>query len=429
MVLAMTGKDFSIEETAEPMDSASLSEATSDGYEVSLIDVLTQLAYRKWLIAKVTGIAVLAGVILSFVLPVRYTATTKIMPPQQTQSTASMLMMNQLTGVGGGSLAALAGGGLGLKNPNDIYIGLLTSRPIADAIIQKFDLAKAYRAKDMTAARKELAGNIVVTSEKAGFISVSVTDKDKKRVAEMANAYTDELRILTKSIAVTEASQRRLFYEEELKQAREALAAAELAFQQVQQQKGLVQLDAQARAMIESLSVLRAQVAAKQVEVQALRSYSTEQNPDMQMAERELGSLQAEESRLEQSNHSPGIAGLALGNVPAAGLEYLRASHEVQYQQALFDMLMKQYDAAKLDESKDAAIIQVVEPAIEPDHKSKPKRALIVLLFTIVGFFAGCLLAWLGSWRDIVQSDPDVAGKIHELKFALLNKGNVKASL
>ena len=419
MVLAMTGKDFSIEETAEAIDVASLSEAPSDGYEVSLIEVLTQLAYRKWLIAKITGIAVLAGAILSLVLPVRYTATTKIMPPQQTQSTASMLMMNQLAGAGGGSLAALAGGGLGLKNPNDIYIGLLTSRPIADALIQKFTLATEYRAKDMTEARKKLTSYTVVTSEKNGFISVSVTDKDKKRVAEMANTYTDQLRILTKSLAVTEASQRRLFYEEQLKQTREALVAAELAFEQVQQQKGLVQLDAQAKAMIESLSVLRAQVAAKQVEVQALRSYSTEQNPEVQLAEKELSSLQAEESRLEQNNHSPGIAGLGLGNVPAAGLEYLRAAHELQYQQALFDMMMKQYDAAKLDESKDAAIIQVVEPAIAPDRKSSPHRAIILVLSLFLGFFAGCIAALFLWWKELAQSDPIAARRFEELTDAL----------
>jgi uncharacterized protein involved in exopolysaccharide biosynthesis len=414
----MTGKDFSIEETEEAMDGASLSEAPSDGYEVSLIDVLTQLAYRKWLIAKVTGVAVLAGVVLALVQPVLYTATTKIMPPQQTESAASM-MIGQLTSAGGGSLAALAGGGLGLKSPNEIYLGLLTSRPIADAIIQKFSLAKVYHAKDMTAARKGLADNTVVTSEKNGFLSVSVTDMDKKRVAEMANAYTDQLRILTQTLAVTEASQRRLFYEEQLKQSKDALVAAELAFQQVQQQKGLVQLDAQAKAMIESLTALRAQAAAKQVEVQALRSYSTEQNPDVQLAERELTSLQAEEARLEQSNHSPGIAGLGLGNVPAAGLEYLRAAHELAYRQALFDMLLKQYDAARLDESKDAAIIQVVEPAIEPDHKSPQKRILILLIASFLGFFTGCFLALVIWTKERAQADPQFAGKIENLKLAL----------
>ncbi len=419
MVLAMSGKDFSIEEATTILNDDSLTEAPVDGYEVSLIDVLIQLAYRKWLIAKVTGTAVLIGLVLCFVLPVKYTATTKIMPPQQTQSSASMLMMNQLTSAGGGSLAALAGGGLGLKNPNDIYIGLLTSRPIADAIILKFDLTKEYHSKNMTAARKKLADNTVVTSEKDGFISVSVTDTDKKRVAEMANAYTDQLRVLTKTLAVTEASQRRLFYEGQLKQAKDALVTAELAFQQVQQQKGLVQLDAQAKAMIEVLAALRAQVAAKKVEVQMLRSYSTEKNPDVQLAEKELGSLQAEEARMEQSNHAPGIAGLGLGNVPAAGLEYLRAAHELQYQQALYDMLMKQYDAAKLDESKDAAIIQVVEPAIEPDRKMSPKRALIVLISVVLGFFAGCILALFLWWKELVQFDPIAAKRREELSYAL----------
>jgi uncharacterized protein involved in exopolysaccharide biosynthesis len=412
----MTQQGDTVEETEATIDDESSPEDSGTLLVVTLIEVLTQAARHKRLMAIVMGAALLMGLLCSLVLPVRYTATTKIMPPQQTQSTASMLMMNQLTGVGGGSLAALAGGGL-LKNPNDIYIGLLTSRPIADAIIQKFNLAKEYHAKDMTAARKELAGNTVVTSEKDGFITISVTDKDKKRVAEMANAYTDQLRILTKALAVTEASQRRLFYEEQLKQAKEALVTAELAFQQVQQQKGLVQLDAQAKAMIEGIAALRAQVAAKQVEVQALRSYSTEQNPAVQLAERELTSLQAEETRMEQSNHVPGIAGLGLENVPAAGLEYLRAAHELAYRQAVFDILMKQYDAAKLDEAKEAAVIQVVEPGVEPDRKSYPDRPLILMLFTGAGLLTSCLLAWIFRWRDMARSDPDFAKAILNLKY------------
>ncbi|MEA2544704.1 MAG: hypothetical protein QOH35_6070, partial [Acidobacteriaceae bacterium] len=343
--------------TRAPLKDASSWEAPGAGHEVSLFDVLTQLTYRKWLIAKVTATAMLTGVTMCLVLPVRYTATTKIMPPQQTQSTASM-MMNQLANIGAGSLAAVAGGGLGLKNPNDIYVGLLNSRPIADAVIYRFGLVRAYRAKDMTAARNMLAHETVVVSEKTGFIAVSVTDKDKRRVAEMANAYTDELRILTKNLAMTEASQRRLFYEDQLKQAKEILVGAEVSFQQVQQRKGLVQLDAQAKAMIESLALLRAQVTAREVEVQALRSYSTEHNPELELAEGELSSLRAEGARMEQRNHSSGFTDLGLGDVPGAGMEYLRAEHELKYRQAMFDLLLKQYDAAKLDESKDAAIIQ-----------------------------------------------------------------------
>jgi tyrosine-protein kinase Etk/Wzc len=388
---------------------------------ISMLEVLTELALGKWLIAKVVLGFVFAGVILCMLLPVRYTAITKIMPPQQAVPSAAMFM-NQMANSGSGSLAAAAGMGLGLKNPNDIYIGLLNSRPIADAIIHQFDLAKLYRARDMTAARKKLADVTLIVSEKNGFIAVSVTDRDRRRAAGMANAYTNELRLLTKTLAVTEASQRRLFYEDQLKQAKDALLTAELSFQQIQQNKGLVELDAQAKAMIESLAMLRAQVAAREVEVQALRSYSTERNPDLALAERQLSSLKEEAAQLEQRSHSPGSAVLGLGDVPGAGMEYLRAEHELKYRQTMFDLLLKQYDAAKLDESKDAAIIQVVEPAIEPDRKSSPQRALIVFLFAAAGFLAGAVPVLFSWWKRTVQSDPHIAKQIGNLRRAITGR-------
>jgi tyrosine-protein kinase Etk/Wzc len=421
----MIEQDFRNFESAPVSKENSSLEISSDNADFEILAILTQLAYRKWLVAKVTGIVLALGMVLSLVLPVRYTAVTKLMPPQQSPSSASILT-NQLTNSGVGSLAAMAGGGLSLKNPNDIYLGLLTSRPVADAIIQKFNLAQIYRAKDMTAAREKLAKYTAITSLKEGFIAVAVSDKDKKRAALMANAYTDELRTLTKSLAVTEASQRRLFYDEQLKQAKDALVSAELTFQQVQQKKGLVQLDAQAKAMIESLAELRAKVAAKEVEVQAVRSYSTESNPELQLAEQELASLQAEASRVGQSNHSPGFAEMGLADVPGAGLEYLRADHELRYRQALFDMLIKQYDAARMDEAKEAVIIQVVEPAIEPDRKSSPKRGLILVLCGLVGFFAGCVLALAQWWKDLQRFDPIASRQLEELNRALT--GRIRAS-
>jgi uncharacterized protein involved in exopolysaccharide biosynthesis len=367
-----------------------------------LIEILTQLAHHKWLIAKVVGIAMLAGVVISLTLATRYTATTKVMPPSQTQSEAS-LFINQLASSSAGSLAAAAGGGFGLKDPNDIYIGLLNSRTIADAIIQKFGLANEYHAKDMTASREALAGNTKIASEKSGFIAISVTDTNKKRAADIANAYTEQLRVLTQSLRVTEASQRRFFYEGQLKQAQEDLIAAELSFQQVQQKKGLVQLDAQAKAVIESLAALHAQVAAKQVELYGLRLSSTESNPNVQLAENQLSTLQGETFQLEQRNHSLGPGELGLQDVAGAGLQYLRAEHELQYQQMVFDLLLKQYDAARLDEAKEAAVIQVVESATPPDQKSSPHRTLIVLAFGMLGFLGAC--TWLVV-ADLIHQSP-----------------------
>ncbi len=422
----MTEQKAHIDGAGTAMDEPALPESYRADIEVSVMDILTRIAERKWLVAKVTAMAMAAGVILSFLLPVRYTAVTKLMPPQQTQST-SMLMMSQLMGGGAGSLAAMAGGGLGLKNPNDIYIGLLKSRPVADAMIHNFGLMGVYRSRDMTAARKKLADSTEITSEKSGFLSVSVTDKDKKRAAEMANAYTGQLRILTKTVAVTESSQRRLFYEDQLQQAKESLVQAEVSFQQVQLNKGLVAPNAQAAMMIESLATLRAQVAAKQVELASLLSYSTDRNPEVQLARQELSSLQAEAAGMEQRDHSAGFAHLGLEDVPSAGLDYLRAEREVKYREALFEMLIKQYEAAKLDEAKDATVIQVVEAAIEPDRKSSPKRALIVLLFTFVGFFGGCFLAEF-LWRsEHARSDHDPVTQLQDLFRALRGRPNANA--
>jgi uncharacterized protein involved in exopolysaccharide biosynthesis len=413
----MTEPDSSMSQPAPGASTASASADLSSGFEVTLIEALAQLVEHRRLIGIVTGAAMLLGLLYCLALPALYTATTKIMTPQQTQSSAAMLM-TQLANSGAGSLAAAAGSGFGLKNPNDVYIGLLGSRSIADALIQQFGLQGAYKTVDMTAARKTLAASTQMTSEKSGFLSITVTDRDRQRAAEIANAYTSQLRILTKTLAVTEASQRRLFYEEQLRQAKDSLVYAELAFQQVQQNKGLVQLDAQAKAMIEGLADLRAQIAAKQVDVQGLRSYSTEKNPDLQLAESQLSTLQAEQARMEQRNGGQGIAGLGLENVPSAGLEYLRAQHELQYRQALYDMLLKQLDAAKLDEAKDAAVIQVVEPAIAPDRKSSPKRLMIVLTFMIAGFIASCVLVRIVWWKNVLKSAPDIVNALAKLKSA-----------
>jgi capsule polysaccharide export protein KpsE/RkpR len=328
------------------------------------------------------------------------------------------MMMAQLANSGAGSLAAAAGSTLGLKNPNDLYVGLLASRPVADALVDQFKLVQVYKVRDRTAARKALTANTQMVSEKSGFLALSVTDADKDRAAQIANAYTEQLRALTKTMAVTEASQRRLFYEEQLKQAKESLATAELALQAVQQQKGLIHLDAQSHALIEGLATLRAEVAAKQVDVEALRSYSTEKNPAVQLAERQLHSLQSQQAGLEQRRNAPGIEGLGLASVPSAGLEYLRALHELQYRQALYDMLMKQYDAARLDEAKDAAIIQVVEPAVAANLKSSPKRLLILVSFTLGGFLAACACVRVLWWRNTLKSTPAVARAIENLKDA-----------
>jgi uncharacterized protein involved in exopolysaccharide biosynthesis len=384
--------------------------------EVSVIEILTNLALRKRLIATVTGAALLVGVAISLLLPVRYTAATRIMTPQPTPSAANLLA-SQFARIGADSLSALGGGGgLGIKNPNDIYIALLGSRPVSDAIIARFDLTKEYRSKNMTAARKTLAKNTAIASEKSGLIAISATNRDKNRAAQIANAYTEELRNLTRTLAVTEASQRRVFYEEQLKRAKDDLVSAEFALRQIEQKKGVVLPDAQAKAVIAGLAEIQAKASAKQVELEALRSYSTERNPDVQLAEREVSSLRAETERMQQSAQSSHSADLGLKDMAGSGLDYLNAQHELEYRQILFDMLLKQYDAARLDESKDAPIVQVVEPAIPPDQKSWPPRAIIIVLLTVLAFVFACAYALM---NEFIAHRPEAARSLAGLRAAL----------
>jgi uncharacterized protein involved in exopolysaccharide biosynthesis len=404
----------------EVLSAREVSSSEAQAPALSFFGALIQLARGKRLVAFVTGVATLVGIVVSLVLPVSYTATTRIMTPQQTQSSAAFLMSQlSLNPTATNPLAGATGGALNLRNPNELYLGLLASRPIADAIIQRFGLMSAFHSKDMTAARKTLADRTTVTSEKSTLIAISVTDTDKRRAADIANAYPEQLRMLTKNLAVTEASQRRLFYEQRLKDAKEDLVSAELALQQIQKQKGLVQLDAQTKALITSLADLHAEVAAKEVQLQALRSYSTEQNPEVQLLENQLASLQDESAKLEERSGSAKSGGIDLADVAGAGADYLRAEHELEYRQALFDLLLKQYDAARWDEARNAAVIQVVEDAIPPERKSAPRRTVIVLIFMALGL--------IGSWfyilvRSFIAGNRRLAQLLAEFKSIPVNE-------
>jgi len=392
-------------------------ESPAEGNEamvrIAAIKALTLLAEHKQLVVGLAGGAMILGVLYSLLLPTEYTSAAKIMPPRQTQSTTSLL--NNMPG--GGSLADVASGGLGLRDPNAIYIGLLKSRPIADAIINQLHLQAVYGVKDMTSARIALDKATDVASERSGLISISATDRDKNRAAEIANAYVAQLRVLTKSISVTEASKRRLFFEEQLKQANEDLVASEVAFQQLQQTKGLIRLDAQAGTVVGDIASIRGQTAAKEVELQVLLSYSTERNSDVQLLERELSALQAKAAQLEHSASASDFSEMGLKDLPKAGLDFVRAQRDLQYRQAFYDLLLKQFEAAKLDEGKEAAVIQVVEPAISADTRSSPHRGLIVQGFTVAGFLIACIFLYL---RNFIETDPKIARLLAEFKSALL---------
>lgn len=386
--------------------------------KADLIELLLALARGKKAILKVTITAALLATIVSFLLPKTYTATSTILPPQQKQSALNS-MLGQI-----GAIAGLSGGDLGLRNPDDVFVAMLTSRTIEDNLINRFDLRKAYRVKRYQDAEKKLRQNSEVIATKEGLISISVTDRDPKRAAEIANAYVQQLYNVNQNLAITEASQRRLFYEQQIKAEQRQLSSAELALTQVQEKSGLLQPEAQARAIIGGIADLRAQVATHEVQLRTMRSYATENNPELQRAETELAGMRSELAKLEHSNAAAGNGNLAIParQMPEAELEYLRRSREVKYHEALYDFLGKQLEAARIDEGQNAILVQVVDTAVAPESKSGPKRLLIVLVSTTAVFLVACLAVLLIEALRRKHQDPSQGPRLallwHSLKFS-----------
>jgi uncharacterized protein involved in exopolysaccharide biosynthesis len=340
-------------------------------------------------------------------------------PPEAKQSSLSA-MLGQL-----GSIAGLSEGDLGLRNPGDLFIGMLHSRTIQDRLIDQFDLRKVYKAKRYQDARKKLDARSYIVAEKEGLISISVEDRDPSRAAALANAYVNELHALNSQLAISEAGQRRVFYEEKAGAERDALAQAEVALKQAQEKTGLLQPDAQARVIIQSVADMRAQVAMREVQIDAMRTYATKDNPELRRAEQELAGLRGQLAKMERNSaeSTNGDIDLPTRRLPQAELEYLRRARDLKYHETLYEFLGKQLEAARLDEAKDAVLVQVVDKAVVPERKSGPHRTTIILLATVVAFLLACAGSLMAeALKRRRESDSQLRARLallrHYLRFS-----------
>jgi tyrosine-protein kinase Etk/Wzc len=383
------------ESSAGELRSADLSAES----EISLAEVAAVLGRHKRLIASVTLCAMALTAVTVLIIPASYTAETVILPPQPDQSSA-MLMMGPLAAAGG--LSGLAGASLagGLwRNPADVYVGILRSRTIADALIKKFSLKQLYECKTLVAARKKLAHHTEITARKDSLIHISVDDHDGSRAAAMANAYVDQLHEQTSRLAITSASQRRLFFEQQLASEKDALANAEVALKDMEQTSGLVFPSGQSEALMRSIAALRAEIASREVQLQSVRLYATSDNPQLRMLESSLAALRVQLNKLEAGNGVEDGTVIPARKLPAAGLEYLRKFRDLKYHEMLYELLAKQYEAARIDEAKLAPVVQVVDSAVSPDQKSWPPRMLLTLGSGLIAIVATCLFLLIRDYR------------------------------
>ena len=331
----------------------------------------------------------------SFLIAPTFTASTSFLQPQQQQGAAAAMLQ------GLGALGGLAGAATGLKNPADQYVAFMKSRSVQDALVKRFDLQKRYETELHEDALRALGTTTRINAGKDGLIKVEVDDKEPAFAAKLANAHVEELRKLLDRLAVTEAQQRRAFYEKQLEQTKAKLAVAQSALQRSGINEGA--LRAEPKMAAEAYAGLKAAVTAAQVKLQSMRTYLTEQSPEFKLAQSELGALQGQLSKAGSTNNA------------AADDDYIVKYRDFKYQETLFEMFAKQFELAKLDEARDGALIQVVDVAQTPERKSKPKKAMIAVLTTLATGFALLLFVFVRqAWRNGLK-DEATAQKLKQL--------------
>jgi tyrosine-protein kinase Etk/Wzc len=379
--------------------------------EINLLHFVLVILKRKWMIAGITLACALITFIISFFMNPIYRAETRILPPQQSSSSLTAQVLSQIGGVAG-----LTGSSQFVKSPNDVYIGMLKSRTVYDRVIDRFNLMELYGTKYREEAREKLDSVVNVKSGKDQLISITVVDRDSERAAEMTNAFVEELKVLTQTLAVTEASHRRLFFEEQLERAQNELIKAEEAMRSFQERTGAIKMEEQAKAVIESVAELRAKIAAREVELEVMKTYAKPKNPDFQRADKELSIMKEQLAKLEANSGEDPDPLLPTGRMPKVSTDYARKLRELKYHETLFELMAKQYEIARVDEARDATIIQVLDKALPPEKKAGPQRASMVAVGTFAGFFLAIFVTFLIEYSQRILEDPNNKGILFEIR-------------
>ena len=373
-----------------------------DDDEISLLDLLQVIVDNLRLLVLGPLMCGLAALGYSFTIAPTYTAKTQFLPPQQQQSSAASMLASL------GSLGGLAGAATGLKNPADQYVAFMKSVSVQDSLIERFKLLEKYEAKLKADARMVLAGSVRITSGKDGLISVEVDDTNPKFAADLANAHVDELLKLLSRLAVTEAQQRRLFFEKQLIQTKDNLTKADLALKSSGINSSV--LKSSPGSAVEAVARLKAGISVQEVKLGSMRNYLTENSPDFKQAMSELISLKAQLAKAEKEEPA----------VPGAS-DYVARYREFKYQETMFELFAKQFEIAKVDESREGAVIQVLDVAQPPERKAKPKKTLIALIATLASGFVLLMYTFVYSASRNALKNPETNKRFQALKESWKN--------
>ena len=382
---------------------------SGDEDEINLLELLRVIVRRRMLIVKICSATIVVSVCFSLLLKNVYTATSTFYPPQKESGLGSFASMLAQAG----SLPGL--GGMG--GSSDLYMGILKSRTVADAVIKRLDLQKT-ESKTLTleAARKVTLAAVKFSSGKDGIITVSANSKDPQKAARLANTFVDETIRRSIQLYLTKAGTERQFLEKRLETAKLDLKNAEGDLKTFQEQHKTIKADAQAAVAIEGIARLRAETVSKEVQLAILRNSMTEESSEVRALLAGISRLKGQMAAMTGSGGGDSVIP-ATGNVPSIGVEYVRKVRELKIQEAIFEQLTKQYELAKMNEAKDTSSAQVIDEAVPPVKKSGPKRLLVVILSTISAFFISIMIIFVQEYLS--KMSPEDAEIYREIRQSL----------
>jgi uncharacterized protein involved in exopolysaccharide biosynthesis len=378
--------------------------------EINLLELLRVVVRNLPLIVKITAAAAILSILYSLTLKNVYTAKATLLPPQKDSS-------------GGGAAALLAsmGGGLGglvggLGGSADLYLGILKSRSLTDAVIKRLDLHNEFKSKNADSTRAALQGQVKFQAGKDGIITITADNKDPVKAALLANTFIDELQKKSIQLNLTKASTERSFLEKRLVVVKQDLKSAEEEMKSFQEKNKTIKADSQAAAAIEGIAKLKAELVTKEVQLAALRHSMTDESTEVRTLLAELTKLRSQMNSMSGAGDVGGVIP-AVGNAPSIGVEYVRKLRELKTQEALFEQLAKQFEMAKISEARDSSSLQVLDEAVAPLRKSKPKRSLIVILSTVTAFFCSVFLVFIKEY--LAKLSPEDSAIMADMKGAL----------
>lgn len=381
----------------------------------SLLPHLRLFWTNRRFLFRTSAYALLASVLIAFLIPVRYEAVTRLMPPDP-QTSGALGMIAALTSRGSGAtggLGSLAGDLLGVKSSGALFVGILDGQTVQDHLIDEFQLMKLYRDSKIENARRDLAARTrLLEDRKSGIITIGVADHDPKRAAAMAKSYVSQLDRLVAQVSTSSARRERIFLEQRLQSVKSDLDTASKNFSDFASRNTAIDIPAQGKAMVEAAAMLQGQLIAAQAELSGLQQIYADTNVRVRAAEARVAELQKKlnevggagtQSELKNDNSLyPSIRKL-----PLLGVTYADLYRQTKIQETVYELLTEQYELAKVQEAKEIPTVKVLDPAIVPTKISFPPRVVIIVLGTLLGItLAMTWLSWKTRWDLVAASDP-----------------------